>query len=288
MKQTSDKSQQDVPEKINTVHTIMIELSARNWNWSHFFCKIKFACTPYLIILTIALASCYSDTGISGDPSVNGQGGSLARFTIRGDYLYTLDEFQLHTFNITQASNPVSSSTGEFYNGLETVFTQEGYLYIGTRDGMMIYDLTNPGQPNHVSTYHHVVSCDPVVVKGDFAFVTLNTEHFWCGRHVNELQIIDISNKFNPKKVNSFSMDSPKGLGVKDNLLFICDDALEVYNLDNLPDIGFVEKFNIQAHDVIPMNDKLLVIGKDGLRQYRYETNSITLISEIKFGKETN
>jgi hypothetical protein len=249
---------------------------------------MKSANAPYLIILLMILASCYSDTGTSGNPSTAGQGGSLARFTVRGNYLYTLDEFQLHTFDITQAANPVSSSTGDFYNGLETVFTQDGFLYIGTRDGMMIYDLTNPGQPNHVSTYHHVVSCDPVVVKDDYAFVTLNSEHFWCGRHVNELQIIDISDKHNPKKVNSFSMDSPKGLGVKENLLFICDDALEVYNLDNLPEIGFVEEFKIQAHDVIPMSEKLLVIGKDGLRQYSYQTNSITLISEIKFGKETD
>ena len=249
---------------------------------------MKNVIAPYLVILLLIFTSCYSDTGTSGDPSAAGQGGSLARFTISGNYLYTLDEHQLHTFDVTQAANPVSSSTGEFYNGLETVFTNDGYLYIGTRDGMMIYDLSNPDQPDHVSTYQHVVSCDPVVVKDGYAFVTLNSEHFWCGRHVNELQIIDISDKYNPKKIKSYSMNSPKGLGVKDNLLFVCDDALEVYNLDNLPELGFVEEFKIQARDVIPMSEILLVIGKDGLRQYSYETNSITLISEIKFGKATD
>lgn len=236
-----------------------------------------------LVILLMAITSCYTDGGISGDPSQAGQGGSLARFTIYQDFLYTLDEYQLHTFDVSKANDPVPQHSGDYYQGLETVFTKNGYLYIGTTTGMMIYDLTDPSRPSYVSTFEHVVSCDPVVVKDNYAFVTLNSEHAWCGRYVNELQVIDISDRYHPKNVNTYPMESPKGLGVKDNLLFVCDKALKVYNTENLPELSFIEEFDIDAHDVIPTDESLIVIGGDALRQYQYRENSIKLLSTINF-----
>lgn len=237
------------------------------------------------IVFIVIMSSCYSDSSISGDTVNIGQGGSLARFTISHNHLYTLDDAQLHVYEVTEASNPVSKSSSDYYSGLETIFSKDNYLYIGTQTGMMIFDLSNPEQPDIISTYEHVFSCDPVVVKDNYAFITLNSENFWCGRGVNELQVIDISNKHSPEKELTLQMDMPKGLGVKDSLLFVCDDGLEVYNMDNLPQLSFVESFNISATDVIPTNDYLIVIGDDALRQYNYDNGSLTFLSEINFDK---
>ena len=43
-----------------------------------------------------------------GSESGTGIGGSMARFTISGDYLYTVDSWNLNTFEITDPINPVN------------------------------------------------------------------------------------------------------------------------------------------------------------------------------------
>ena len=45
---------------------------------------------------------------------------------------------------------------------------------------MEIYDLTEEQNPVCLSDFNHVRSCDPVVVQGDIAYVTLRSGSF-CG-----------------------------------------------------------------------------------------------------------
>jgi hypothetical protein len=73
-------------------------------------------------------------------------------------------------------------------------------LFLGPRDGMYIYFLDNPASPEHRSYTARFWSYDPVVVQGDYAYVTLRTSDVsW--RDENPLQIYDISNSYNPKFV---------------------------------------------------------------------------------------
>ena len=44
---------------------------------------------------------------MSGESSGTGIGGSMARFTIKGDYLYTVDSYDLKTFDIKDKVNPM-------------------------------------------------------------------------------------------------------------------------------------------------------------------------------------
>ena len=60
-------------------------------------------------------------------------------------------------------------------------------------------------------------------------------------------------------------MDNPYGLGIKDNLLFICDgtSGLKVYNKANIEELELLNTFkDITAYDVIPMENNLLLINK--------------------------
>ncbi|MDR1601902.1 MAG: hypothetical protein LBS42_05690 [Tannerella sp.] len=62
-----------------------------------------------------------------------GQGGSMARFTINGNHLYTEDNSRLHEFDISRTDNPVYLPQKVQYMeaGIETVFSMDTLLFIG-------------------------------------------------------------------------------------------------------------------------------------------------------------
>jgi hypothetical protein len=243
----------------------------------------------YLFLLLL-LAACASDggSGSSADTSSggSGQGGSLARFAVVGSYLYTVDEHRLQAFDITDAAAPVQRSATHVGAGIETIFPKDGYLFIGSRIGMFIYDVATPERPTELSMVPHAYSCDPVAVNDRYAFVTLNSASTTCWRNVNELQIISVADKKNPKFLKSYPMDSPQGLGVDDTTLFVCDKSrLKVYGVADVMSIKPKHEFPLpDATDVIPADGLLIAVGSTGLRQYRYAADTITLLSTIAVG----
>jgi len=225
--------------------------------------------------------SCESSDSDGSEAVDSGKGGSMARFTIKGDYLYTVNNQTLKVFNIEDESTPLYQSSIDLGLGIETIFTSDNYLFIGSQFGMYIYSLENPANPSFVSEYIHIYSCDPVVVDGDWAYVTLHSENSGCGRWVNELHIIDISNIASPQTRQVFQMTNPLGLGVLDNRLFVCDAGLKVYDITNVPEIQLLYTFDIPARDVIPLPGRVIVIAEDGVYQYNYTNNVIELISKL-------
>jgi hypothetical protein len=168
----------------------------------------------------------------------------------------------------------------------ETLFPSGQNLFVGSRAGMGIYDISSPGQPALLSTYEHIYSCDPVVAQGDYAYVTLYTGDI-CHNKTNELQVVNIKDLKNPSMLTSYSMTNPHGLGLDENLLFICDgDAgLKIFDATdpNTIDSHLLASYpGINAFDVIPYQNVALVIGKDGLYQYDYSNlKSMKLLSKI-------
>ncbi|NNK10638.1 MAG: hypothetical protein HKP08_04780, partial [Flavobacteriaceae bacterium] len=212
-----------------------------------------------------------------------GQGGSLARFKIVGDFLYAVDNHSINIFDITDLGNPLDLE--DVYAGfdIETIFNQDNHLFLGSRSGMYIYDISSPAQPNFVSEFQHGTACDPVVVDGNFAYVTLRGGN-GCGATESGLFIIDIADISNPALLMSYPMDEPYGLGVKDEKLFVCDGSfgLKVYDKTNVPELTPLEHFEgMTTFDVIPMADQLLMIGDGILYQYAYTETSLELISTM-------
>jgi len=159
-------------------------------------------------------------------------------------------------------------------------------LFIGSQTGMYVYSLQNPAQPEFISEFRHASSCDPVVVEGNFAYVTLRGGNL-CGAIESQLDVIDISTIEKPEFVKSYPMEEPYGLGIKNNVLFVCDGnaGLKIYKADDAMkiDSNMVASYpDINAFDVIPLQDVLIMIGIDGLYQYDYsDLNNITLLSHI-------
>jgi hypothetical protein len=222
----------------------------------------------------------------TGGGSQTGTGGSMARFIIYDDILYVIDQSNLHMFDIDQELSPVSAGSKQIGWNIETVFIAREHLFIGSTTGMYIYSLHDPVNPEFVSTYWHVTSCDPVVVEGNYAYITLRTGNI-CETDVNQLEIVDIHKMSSPVKIKSYPMHNPHGLGIDQGILFICDgDAgLKVYDASdpqNLNANQLAHFTEINTFDVIPVQKHLIMIGEDGLYQYDYvDVQDINLLSMI-------
>lgn len=222
----------------------------------------------------------------NGSSDATGIGGSMARFTIYDNYLYAIDQGNLKVFDISTLNNPAYKESIWVRWNIETIFPYNDKLFIGGQTGMFIYSLENPALPEYISEFTHATACDPVVVEGDFAYVTLREGNF-CGAIESQLDVIDISNINEPKLVKTYPMEEPYGLGIDNDVLFICDgdaglkiyDATDKNKIDENPLATYTD---MDAFDVIPLGDILLLISVDGLYQYSYsDLNNIKLLSHI-------
>lgn len=241
---------------------------------------IKIFSIFFSLILILGCES--SDIGTTTDDSSDtGTAGSLARFTIAGNYLYTVELQQLKIFNISDEKQP--AFVKQIYPGfdIETIFSKDDYLFLGSRWGVYIFDISNPESPEEISIYSHIYSCDPVVVSGNYAYSTLNSSGS-CGRGLNQLDVIDISDIENPTQVAEIEMESPKGLGVSGNLLFVCDNGIKVYNISNPESPQYIKKEAVDAYDVIPVGNLLLIAAESGFYEYEFDTNgNLTFVSTL-------
>lgn len=212
-----------------------------------------------------------SNAGGAGAGRVSGMGGSMSRFAIAGDYLYAVDNQTLHVVSIVTMENPVKVNQVGTAVGTETLFPYEDKLFVGTNTGMQIYNCVDPTNPQFLSTFEHAFACDPVYVDGDFAYITLRNGSP-CRDGNNQLDIVDISTITNPTLVQSHAMESPHGLAVRDNVLYLCegDNGFKTYDVTNKNMLSSFSQLDLQSYDVIavPHTDLIMVIGKDGFYQY--------------------
>ncbi len=215
-------------------------------------------------------------------------GGSMARFTVANDYLYTIDGAEIKIFDVKQPL-PALKNQVTLQWGIETLFPMAGNLFIGSNSGLIIYDISNPESPEYRSTFSHATACDPVVVSGNTAYVTLRDGN-QCQGFVNQLDVIDVSNLYNPSLIRSYPMDNPHGLSVVDKTLYLCEGiyGLKTFDIsDNKKiDKNLLDKVNgFFAWDVIvlPPGDHVMVVGTDGLYQFdatdRSDLKQLSVIS---------
>lgn len=219
-----------------------------------------------------------------------GVAGSMARFMLNDQYLHSIAQpWVLKTIDVSSPENMLQTDSTYSWREMETLFKYDGHLFIGTTTGMMIYSLENPSKPEYVSELSHINACDPVVVEDGIAYVTLRNGT-QCMNTTNQLDVIDVSDIFNPVLLKSYPMFNPHGLGIDNGILFICDgaDGLKVYDAENPLAIqsNMIAHFGeIDTYDVIPLGNVLLMIGQDGLFQYDYSNPAnIVLLSHIHIG----
>jgi hypothetical protein len=226
-----------------------------------------------------------------GNGSGPGVGGSLARFTISADHLYTLDGSDVQAIDISTETNPVPGVRTQIAWDIETIFPYKDNLFIGASTGMHIVSISSPANPSKIGSYTHVRGCDPVIVDETHAYVTLRSGST-CDSFTNQLEVIDIEDPSNLKSVKVYPMENPHGLGKDQTTLFICDGqaGLKVFDASNVLAIDknlLAHYQNIDASDVIPFNNKLIMIGTEGIYQYDYSNpKDIKFLSKIAIANE--
>ena len=226
----------------------------------------------------------------STNTSSTGLNGSMSRFTIYNDRLYSVINNSLNIFDLT--TDIPKKAADNLYVGwnVETIFSYKTNLFFGTSTGLIIYSVVNPLNPEYQSSISHAYACDPVVVDNDLAYVTLHSGSI-CDVSANEnsLLIIDVKDVKNPQQLVTYNLTNPKGLGIDAGKLFLCDDGLKVFQLDTPQTLMAHQLAHYQGmdgFDVIPSNNILMMIATDGLYQYDYsDMNNIKQISKISIGK---
>lgn len=241
-----------------------------------------------LFLIGFFATSCETDGTSSTNTDFtpgSGQGGSLARFATVGDYLYAVDGTKLKVFDIRNTSNPIYLSNIELNVFVETIFPRDSStIFIGTTQGMFIYEVSNAPNLRLAGQYEHIVSCDPVVANQEHAFVTLRTSQNsnFCRRGVNQLDIVDIKDISQPQLVNTFPLINPIGLGLYGDTLLICDRGVKVFDVSDVNNLRLINAIeDIDAIDIIPHNDLMIITGSTGIKQYRYKNGNLTHLSDL-------
>jgi hypothetical protein len=240
-----------------------------------------------IIIAAVCLSAfvftqCTKETagnGIDAAAPSNGQGGSLARFAVVGNYLYAVDQENLSVFNISNAAAPSLVKTIKVGFEIETIFPFKDKLFIGSTSVVHIFSIDNPESPAKLSeaiSSNVIRRCDPVVAKDNVAYATLRTNGP-CGGLQSVLAVYDITNVLKPVQRQTVLVGEPYGLGYQNNTLYVCDKqlGLEVYDITSPYSPQRIKSYQDAEWyiDVIPYNDVLICWTSDGVLLYDITNN---------------
>ena len=216
------------------------------------------------------LNSCTKESLSTTTSPSSGKGGSLTRFTIAGDYLYAVDNHFLYAYSLANPVKPEKVYTSPMAFDIETVYSYNKYLFLGTKTGLYIYSIDTGSAPRLIGEAHHARSCDPVVANDSVAFVTLKSEGF-CGPATSGLYVHDIKNIMSPLLKTTVELPEPVGLGLQDSVLYVCcgTAGLKVFNVKKPYSPALITtKTDGKFVDVIPYNGTLICFVQDGIILY--------------------
>jgi hypothetical protein len=100
---------------------------------------------------------------------------AMARFGIKDKALYIVNNNTLKVLNITDQTTP--SKINDLYAGwnVEIMFLYGNQMFLCTRRGIAIYNITNPFSLFLLSFFTHATSCDPVIIDDTLTYITLRT-----------------------------------------------------------------------------------------------------------------
>lgn len=242
-----------------------------------------------LAFCAIGFGSCENSTTQSasnsnGNGNNSGHSGSLARFAIADHYLYTVDKTTLRLFDLEGRNAKFINEIPVGFN-IETIFVRENTLFLGSSNGVHIYDISTRTAPQHLSTYQHIVSCDPVVADAFYAYSTLSTGRPNCMRGANLLDIIDISDLTHPNRVFSVPLSNPGGLGLLgNNRLVVCDNGIKLLDITNPRQPVLLQTVTTERpFDIIPFKERFVAVVPGGLTNFAVQNDSLQLMGKLVY-----
>ncbi len=228
----------------------------------------------YLFIIAIPFScdkASSDSSSFSNGGNATGTGGSTARFTIVGNYLYTVDKASLKVFSIADLTNPILKNTVPVGFEIETIYPFKDKLFIGSTSVVYIFSIANPELPQKLSTAispNVLRRCDPVIARDTVAYATLRTNSACGGGTQSILAVYDIRDIQNPVQKTFRPLQEPYGLGFADSALYVATQTgLNVYNIAKEYEPVFISNVRSQDwfYDVIPYGNTLIAWTKDGV-----------------------
>lgn len=222
--------------------------------------------------------------------SSNASIGSINRIAELNGYVYVIGNATLSVYDNNGSFSQVFS--GNIGWQMETVFPFNDRLFIGTRNSVDIYNVSDPANPEYESGFWHATSCDPVLpVDGDIAYATLRTgDDAFCPGDENALVVLDVAQLGFVSQLQEIDMESPYGLTMIDNRLYVGEgpNGLKIFDASDRSNLQLIKHDrSIQAYDVLQhaiYSNILMIAGPEGFSQYRIEGGDIqTQISTIAF-----
>ncbi len=121
-----------------------------------------------------------------------------------------------------------------------------------------------------------------MVANATNSFVTLHSGTF-CGNDLNVLQVYNTTDLNNPILIHSRNLTYPKGLSLYNDYLFVCDDVIKIFDIQNPAEPVLVNTIDKNCFDIIINQNTFYAIGENAL--YRYELNPND-IQDIQFKSE--
>ena len=223
----------------------------------------------YFVIIAAFFISCEKSND-SKPSNSTGAGGSLAKFTIVGNYIYSVSSHYLYTVDISDPAKPVNVGQSPLNFDMETIYPYKNRLFIGSKTGLYIYSIEKPAAPELIGEAKHGRSCDPVVASDSVSYSTLRGNTF-CGPATSGLYVYDVKTLNQPELKKIVPINEPIGLGMADSALYVCcaSEGLKIYSIKDA--YNPIEKKTISGYnfiDIIPYNDVLICRVSDGIILY--------------------
>lgn len=218
--------------------------------------------------------------------------GTLNKIATLDDYVYVVGDGRIYSFSNELDEMHFSNRVELYTSGIETIYPSNGSLYVGTQSSMMILDASNPATPYIKSSYWHPTSCDPVLPHGNIAYLTLRSaDNSGCAGDDNTLTVIDVTDEYHPQQINTITMESPYGMGIDQQYLWVGEGSNGLTLFDNSVPASpqRIKTFsNVTVYDIIPnpnTTNTLYTTGDGGLNFYEVDYSNLTLtpIASIKY-----
>jgi hypothetical protein len=226
-----------------------------------------------------------ASNSMDGAPMPASSGSSYATFAVIGDYLYRADYFALVVYDIAKPDEPKELKREYVGSMIETIYPTEQYLFLGGTRGMSIYDRSNPAAPHLIGSVTHFRACDPVVVSGSVAYVTLRGGNA-CGDTRDVLLTVNLADPSHPFIAAEKELATPFGLVVREPFLYVSTgesgySLLDVTRPTEPSTLGAWGEW--PTKDFLWSGDLLYVLGFDDLRIYNVgDPKAPVLLSTIE------
>ncbi len=217
--------------------------------------------------------------------------GTANRMAIVDNDLFVINLRDIYAFDVSGDNldiHPVYGNQSYLGWNMETIYARGEFLYTASQTEMAVHRLTGT-EIMTIGSYFHATACDPVLPTDEgIAYITLRSGDE-CPGDVNSLSVVDINNFNNIFLLQEIEMESPFGMYLVDDRLFVGegDNGLRIFDASQRDALTEIDHFSsLAAFDVIghpTRADILLLASESGLAQYEIGSQGFEELSQILF-----